>query len=161
VAVWEYSGAARGTVLAFKYGENPGLAVPLAEAAAAVAGHRLTKNSLLVPVPLHARRRRERGFDAVQELARQLGKLLGLRAARPLERPLPTVPQSGMGRAARARNAQNSFRIVRPEAVFGHPVVLVDDVMTTGATAAACARLVLGAGATSVGVLAMARARLD
>lgn len=162
-AVWEYAGPARGAVLAFKYGEVPGLAAPLAEAAVAAAGDLLiAPRPVLVPVPLHRSRARERGLDAPRELAREIGRRLGLRSAAALERPpAASTPQAGLGRAARLRNAERSFVLARPEDVFGRPAVLIDDVMTTGATATACARLLRGAGARALGVLVLARARLE
>ena len=161
LALWVYSGAARGAVLAFKYGEIPGLAEPLAEAALRAAAERFAPGQILIPVPLHPRRRRERGLNAAEELARAITRRSGIPMAQALERPLSLTPQSGLGRTERRRNAANSFRISRPEAVHGRPVVLVDDVLTTGSTAGVCARLLLGAGARSVGVLALARARLE
>ncbi|MEE9218366.1 MAG: ComF family protein [Acidobacteriota bacterium] len=162
MAVWKYEGAARGAVRAFKYGRIPGLVRPLAQAVLALAGERLlVRRPILVPVPLHPRRVRERDFDAIQALTLRLGRQLGLRVARPLARPRKATPQTGLGTRARHRNAALSFRLTRPEQIFGRPVVLLDDVLTTGATAAACARLLLGGGAREVGVLALARARLD
>jgi ComF family protein len=164
LTVWEYGGPARGAVLAFKYGVIPGLARPLAQAALLAAGGRLTgerKRPFLVPVPLHPSKLRERGMNPVHELAREIARRLDLRVVSPLERPARSTPQADLGRAARLVNAEQSFTLARPEDVLGRDLVLVDDVVTTGATATACARLLRGAGARRVGVLALARARLD
>lgn len=161
-AIWEYAPPARGAVLAFKYGHIPGLAAPLAEAALRLSGQRLARERpVLVPVPLHAVRQRQRGANAAEALARALAAPLGLRVARALERPHGATPQAGLGRQARQRNADASFRLARPEEVFGRRAVIVDDVLTTGATAGACARLLRGAGARDIGILALARARLE
>ena len=164
LALWEYGGPARGVVLAFKYGAVPGLARPLAHAALLAAGARLLEERErphLVPVPLHPSRLRQRGMNPALELARAIARRADLRVVSPLERPAASVPQAGLGRAARLHNAERSYALARPEEVFGRSVVLVDDVLTTGATATVCARLLRGAGARRVGVLALARARLD
>jgi ComF family protein len=152
-------------VLAFKYGRLPGLARPLAEALARLAeAIEAGPDAALVPVPLHPRRRRERGHDALAALAAELAALRGAggdscaRAAACLERPWRDAPQAGLSRAERLRNAADSFILARPEAVFGRGAILIDDVMTTGATAAVCSRLLLGGGAREVRVLALARA---
>ncbi len=160
-ALWTYSGPARGALLAYKYGTLPGLARPFAQAASEVAGARLAQaGAALVPVPLQPAKRRERGLDAARELAGELARRLRLDVVRALERRPSSVPQTGLGRSARQRNAAHSYRLARPEGVFGRRVVLVDDVLTTGATAHACARLLRGAGAREVGVLVLARASL-
>jgi ComF family protein len=114
--------------------------------------------SVLVPVPLHPRRLRQRGFNQSQLLARALGRLAGLPVADALARRVETATQTGLSAAARRRNVEGAFRAVRPAAVGGRVVVLVDDVLTTGATARACARALRDAGASAVRLLTLARA---
>jgi ComF family protein len=113
---------------------------------------------VLVPVPLHPRRLRERGFNqsalVVEALARRAGRPACLDA---LVRRLDTVPQAGLTAAARRRNVRGAFAVRRRAAVAGRTVTLVDDVLTTGATALACARPLTEAGAVEVRLLTVAR----
>ncbi len=113
---------------------------------------------VLVPVPLHRSRRRARGFDQTAELARKLAPLLGL----PLELGLlvktrATESQMGLARATRLANIKGSFVVRRPERVAGKLVLLLDDVMTTCATAEECARTLRNAGAREVRVAVVCR----
>jgi len=120
-----------------------------------------------VPVPLHPRRLRARGFSQAQALAAAARRAAPSPAgalppvdATVLARVRATDEQAGLSRAARARNVHGAFAVSSRAAgrVAGRRVLLVDDVVTTGATAAACARALLGAGAARVEVLALARA---
>ena len=115
---------------------------------------------LLVPVPLHARRLRERGFNQAQEIARPVARRSGAPiVARAVARVVATDPQSAMAsRGARERNLRGAF-IARPTAVAGARVAVVDDVLTSGATARAVTIALLAAHARSVRIWAVARAR--
>ena len=113
---------------------------------------------VVVPVPLHPRRLRERGYNQASLLARELGR----RAGRPcgegaLVRRKDTTPQYGLSAAARRRNVAGAFAVRRRGLVAGRVVTLVDDVFTTGATAYACARALREAGAREVRLLSLAR----
>jgi predicted amidophosphoribosyltransferase len=105
-------------------------------------------------VPLGRRRRRSRGFDQAEVLARAVAHLSGMSVLRLLDRPVETAPQARRAASERALALHGSFRVVRspPE-----DVVLVDDVLTSGATGAECARTLLRAGARRVGLLTAAR----
>jgi ComF family protein len=114
---------------------------------------------LVVPVPLHRARLRWRGFNQ----AALLGAAVARRIGRPLDvaslaRTRPTPPQTMQDHNERARNVRNAFAIKRPARVAGMRVLLVDDVMTTGATANECARVLPRAGARGVDVFTLARA---
>ena len=121
-------------------------------------------SALVAPVPLHPSRRRERGFNQAELLARGLVRSLrkektGLRlVAGSLRRMRATVPQVGLSVSARHENVSGVFSVVRPEEVRNRTVVLVDDVMTTGATLSACAAALKRAGAERVLALSLARA---
>ena len=118
----------------------------------------LEKGAVLVPVPLHPRRRRERGYNQSELLARELAIRTGLElAARALVRRVDTPPQAGLSAAGRRRNVAGAFAVRKRTSVAGRVVVLLDDVMTTGATALACARILKEAGAAEVRLLSVAR----
>jgi len=112
---------------------------------------------LLVPMPLHWRRRWSRGFNQSELLARVAGRRTGIPVACALRRRKSTNPQAGLTSAQRRVNVAGAFEVVRPQLVSGRRVVLVDDVLTTGATAGACAAVLRRAGATRVAVLTLAR----
>ena len=120
----------------------------------------------MVPVPLFRLRERERGFNQARLLAeglkRGIEKRQGGRVVRLdqglLVRTRATLPQAGLKVQARKENVRGAFAVARPEFVRGRQVVLVDDVMTTGATLSACASALKKAGAGNVFALAMARA---
>ncbi|MDG2526166.1 ComF family protein [Stenotrophomonas sp. HITSZ_GD] len=110
--------------------------------------------AMLVPVPLHATRLRQRGYDQAAELARPLARSMGLRCQLALSRRVATAAQSSLEASARRRNVRGAFECVAP--VADH-VVLVDDVMTTGATLRAAAHALRRAGATRVDAWVCAR----
>jgi ComF family protein len=114
----------------------------------------------LVPVPLHAVRRRERGFNQSELLASELSARLGLPVQPLLRRRLPTARQVGLAAAERRRNVSGAFHVPLELAPLcrNRCLVLVDDVLTTGATLDAAARALAGAGANPVLGLAAARA---
>ncbi len=113
---------------------------------------------VVMPVPLHRARLRWRGFNQ----AALLGVALARRLRCPLDattltRTQPTPPQTARDRAERARNVRGAFAVRRPARVAGLRVLLVDDVMTTGATVDECARVLRAAGARRIDVLTLAR----
>ena len=129
--------------------------------------NRISDFDRFIPVPLHWRRRRRRGFNQAELLmrhwprrARDSGLSWDPRkmAAGDLIRCRPTPSQTGLGGKARKRNLRHAFRVKSAGAVRGCRVLLVDDVLTTGATADACARALKRSGAASVHVLTLARA---
>jgi ComF family protein len=112
----------------------------------------------LVPVPLHPARHAERGFNQAELLAAPCATRWRLPTlARALVRVRPTLPQADLDAEARRANVRDAFEVGRPGEVRGRRVLLVDDVLTTGATAGAAARALRAAGAAEVGVLTLAR----
>lgn len=149
-AATTYSGPIRDVIARFKYGNNRPLAGELAAIMARrLAGEAIT-SSLIVPVPLHRRRAKERGYNQSELLARGLAKLLQLPVAtRALERIVDTRSQVGLKENERLANVKNAFR-ADPALVAGQDLLIVDDISTTGATLAACARECKRAGAKTV-----------
>jgi ComF family protein len=146
----DYAGTARDLVIALKFGGHPRAALPLAEALHAAVEAAGTPGDVIVPVPLSRRRERERGYNQALVLARALSRGCGVALdARALRRRRHTRRQSGLTRAARRRGPRGAF-VARAERVGGRCVLLVDDVLTSGATLRACAVALRRAGAASV-----------
>jgi len=118
----------------------------------------LSGSVVLVEVPLHPRRRARRGFNQAELLAEALARAAGRPRARgALVRRRETLPQTGLSARARRRNVANAFAVRQRARIAGRRVVLVDDVLTTGATLTACARALRAAGAREVRVVTVAR----
>jgi ComF family protein len=144
----------------YKYDRDVTLASPLARILADLCPLP-PQHEILVPVPLHVARLRWRGFNQALLLAKLLAKRRGLRVAPSLlRRNRPTVPQVGLNEQDRRHNLKGAFSVADDRAVSGRSVLLVDDVLTTGATAEECARSLRRAGARQVDVLVLARVAL-
>jgi ComF family protein len=156
-----FTGPTRAALHSLKYDSERRLVGPLARAMSDRWRRVAAGGEVLVPVPIHAAKRRQRGFNQAELLAREVGRILGLPVADILERREQTQAQHALGRGARARNVAHAFGVREGAAVAvaGRWVVLVDDVVTTGATLAGCARALDEAGALAVSALAVARER--
>jgi len=151
-----FGGPLADAIHALKYGDRPALARPLGRWLAASVS--LPPGAMVVAVPLGRRRRLDRGYDQASRLAEHLARATGAPClAGALRRVRETPPQVGRSRVARAANVAGAFA-ADPRRVSGRELVLVDDVVTTGATAEAAARALLVAGARRVTVVALARA---
>lgn len=113
-------------------------------------------DTVVVPVPLHSSRMRERGYNQSQLLAKGVARTLGIRTENVLNRTRPTATQTQLGLAERARNVDRAFAVRLPKRVSRKPVLLIDDVFTTGATVNACTKVLLEAHASEVTVVAVA-----
>ena len=155
-----YDDVARSLVHALKYQDRFDLAPPLGRWMARAGRELLGEADILVPVPLHWRRGWSRRYNQSGALAKVIGKHCGLPViGDALKRIRPTAQQVGLSRSERARNVQGAFRVPadRTPAIAGRRVVLIDDVLTSGATLDACARALLRAKASDVDVLVFAR----
>jgi len=152
-----FAGPLREAVHALKFRGARGLARPLARLVLESPGATMLDGAdALVPVPLAPARQRERGFNQATLIAERLGRAHGV-PVRPrwLRRQRPTLAQTELSAAERRRNVAGAF--AASPAVAGLRLVVVDDVFTTGATAAECARALRAAGARGVAVLTVAR----
>ena len=152
-------GAAREAVHRLKYGNLRAIAPQMGSLLADFLDRRGVDGDILVPVALHRRRERQRGYNQASLLAQQVGEGLGLPVvAEALSRRRDTPSQTGRSQAEERRaNVQGSFTCQRQEIVSGLNVLLVDDVCTTGATLDACAAALKDAGAESVTGVTFAR----
>jgi ComF family protein len=159
-AAVRYDDVARTMVHGLKYHDRTDLAPAMGRWMARAGRELLDDADLLVPVPLHWRRAWSRRYNQSGALARIIGRAAHLPVAGDvLRRMRPTQPQIGLSRAARAGNVQGAFQVPpgQKPSVQGRRIVLIDDVLTSGATVDACARALLRARAASVDVLVFAR----
>lgn len=158
-AAFVYEGTVRRALQKLKYGGVARLAVPLADATLPTLAEVLHESgrAVLVPVPVHPARQRERGYNQAALLADRLARRTGLPLRQLLARTRPTVKQHTLDRAARLRNLASAFALRSPLAAAPEAVVIVDDIMTTSATLETCASVLHRAGVREVYGLAVAR----
>lgn len=152
-----YEGSLQKLIQLFKYGKVESLAGPLS---------RLMIRALpleqrfdaVIAMPMHWLKRRQRGFNQAELLARPVAKRYGLKLASNLRRKRYTKPQAGLNEAERRENLKDSFSVRKPERIAGKRVLLIDDVFTTGATLRAAVSALKRAGAVHVSALTLARA---
>jgi ComF family protein len=156
-----FTGVTRRAIHELKYAGERRLARPLGEAVAARWRRAGAGGDVLVPVPASPDRIRERGFDHAALIAAVAGSSLHLPVLRALERAHDTASQHALGRTGREANVGGAFRIRDGGAagIRGRWIVLVDDLVTTGATLAGCATVLLDAGTASVSAVTVARER--
>ena len=153
-AACEYSEAARHVTFRFKYEGKRILARDMAGLVLRRFG--VIGGDVLIPVPLHRKRMKERGFNQAELLAVELSRLMGMPAYDAMERTRDTRRQFELDVTKRAANVENAFGIREGFDAEGLDVVLVDDILTTGVTAGECAQVLRRAGAKSVGLIVFA-----
>ena len=165
-SVWHFEGPPRAAIHRFKYRQKSALAARLApylaqklEEDAVLQGF---APQFLVPVPLHRTRLKNRGFNQSLLLAAELGRLVGVETREILCRTRDTAPQVELGRDERAKNVRGAFAINsakghNPNDWGGVPILLIDDVFTTGATLGEAAKILQKAGAGEICALTLGR----
>ena len=157
-----YGGTLKDVILLFKYRKYAPLSRPLARFAdSCLSGDEPLWESaeLLVPVPLHPSRKRERGFNQARLLSRDLGAIRGLDVlAGALVKTLNRPAQAGLRAVDRERNVRSAYAVRHADRVRGKTLILVDDVTTTGATVRECAKVLKKAGAREVRAITLAQA---
>ncbi len=157
-AVFRYDDASRPLILRFKHGDRTAAAPQFARWMARAGGELLTEAQVIVPVPLHRWRLWRRRYNQAALLAQALAKQANIPCVPDsLSRVRATPSQGRLGRGQRRRNVQGAFRLCREAAVQGKRVLLIDDVLTSGATVGECVRVLLRGGAERVEVLTLAR----
>jgi competence protein ComFC len=158
----EYGGTLKDLILLFKYRKFSVLGRGLAGFAGRVAGgdeELWWGVEALVPVPLHPRRKRDRGFNQSRVFAGELGKIMRMPVLDgALIKIRHTPPQTSLVSRDRAENVVDAYRVKKPDLVSGKTLLLVDDVFTTGSTIDECARVLLASGAKEIRALTIARA---
>jgi ComF family protein len=152
-----YGDLSRGLAIRLKYGRKVAIARTMARYMAPLIGG-AEGDPLFVPVPLHRSRLWQRGFNQSALVARELSRTLKLPTnAVALRRLKRTPPLKGMSFVQRRKTVAGAFKVADQAAVAGRTVILVDDVLTTGSTAEACARVLQRAGAARVELITWAR----
>ena len=157
-ACGSYEGGLRASILALK--REPHVARRLAAMMLQAQKRKPSdKADLIIPVPLHSRRERERGFNQAALLARELARETKLPVDEHslVRRSQTERHRTGMDARARRESVADAFAVRHPKLIAGRRVLLVDDVFTTGATVSACAAVLKAAGAKDVYVLTIAR----
>ncbi len=159
-ALWYYEGNVRHSLLRYKFHNRRNYAAAYAR----LLGMKLMKEDrldfdVLTYIPISAKRLRKRGFDQVELLAQRLGQELQMTPVATLTKVRHNRQQSRIvGVAQRRANVLGAYAVIADESIRGKRILLLDDILTTGATAGECARLLLSAGATEVQFAAIAAA---
>jgi ComF family protein len=161
-AYGSYDGELRDLIHLLKYEQvTPAAGVLGGMLAGAIAKLNISQPVLIIPVPLHSSKRRQRRFNQAELIARAALKGMAIPGAElatnVLVRQRATVSQIGLTRPQRAENIRGAFRVQHPEKIAGRSILVVDDVLTTGTTASECARVLRKAGAAKVWVATVAR----
>lgn len=157
-----YDGLVRRSLLRYKFSGLSAYAKAYAELLASCMDENALRCDLITWVPLGEKRLRERGYDQARLLAEEIASLRGLRCERLLVKRKDNPPQSGTGSPEKRReNVKGVYAAAAPSVTQGARVLIVDDIVTTGATLCECARMLKAAGAAEVSAITLARSKRD
>ncbi len=157
LAAFHYGGPMADAIVRFKHGNHPEFGRRLGKMMVSVLVDELPEADVLVPVPLHPARAFLRGYNQAELLAQELGRSMATPVVRGLVRVANTGSQRDRSRQERLAALSGAFRVPKPKTIAGLRVVLVDDVVTTGATSVECAKTLRQAGVREVCVVSLAR----
>ena len=159
--MWYYKDKIRAAILRYKFYSRRHYAKPFGRfLAMKLLEKDKTDFDLITWVPISRRRKWRRGFDQVELLAQEVTEHLQIPLVDTLKKIRHTPPQSGLGDVSRRRaNVLGAYRCIRPKAVRGKRILLLDDIITTGATLSECARVLLTAGGSEVHCAVVAATR--
>lgn len=162
VAALYYEGVVRDSVLRYKFHGRQTYAAAYGRLVAMAVAQQALEVDLVTHVPVSRKRHRQRGYDQAERLSRAVAQELGLKWQRLLRKIRDNPAQSGISAPEHRRaNVLGVYRVLHPEAVQGKRILIIDDVMTTGATLSECCRTLQDAGALQVSCAALACARRD
>jgi len=157
-----YDGVLRDAIHRFKFQKRKNLAGPLGVLLVKYLSHTpdfsMEEIDCIIPVPLHRKRQRQRGYNQAELLAQVISKYYEVPVVSALERTKDTHPQFDLPREERLTNVKGAFKVSDPKAVYNKKIILLDDIFTTGSTIAECSKTLKIAGARSVEVLTLSRA---
>lgn len=157
-----YDGVLRTALHRFKFQKRKNLADPLGVLLVKYLSHtpelKIDEMDFIIPVPLHRRRQRERGYNQAELLARVVSRYYEVPVIPALERVKDTHPQFDLPRESRFTNIKGAFKISDSRAVYNKQILLLDDIYTTGSTIAECSKTLKIAGARRVEILTLSRA---
>ncbi len=159
-AVFSYTEPVKKAIIQFKFQNNTDLASLFVKEILFHLKDFIEKidPTLIIPVPLHLKRLRERGYNQCLLLAKKIAKVLDVPCDfKVLKKIKATPPQVGLSLAERYKNIKGSFAVIKPDYIKKKRIVLIDDVFTTGSTVNECAKVLMKAGAESVWVITLAR----
>lgn len=160
-----YDGVLRTALHRFKFQKRKKLAEPLGILLVKYLSHtpelKVEEMDCIVPIPLHPRRQRERGYNQAELLARVISRYYEVPVVSALERIKNTHAQFDLPREARLENVKGAFKVSEPKAVYNKRILILDDIYTTGSTMGECAKTLKTAGARRVEILTLSRAIED
>ncbi|NLB91567.1 MAG: ComF family protein [Clostridiales bacterium] len=157
---FDYQGINQKLILQLKFGQIQAAALPLAQAMIWRIEQQEENFEGILPIPLYKKRKQQRGFNQAEILAKKISEATGIVLIEGIRRIKNTSAQTKLNKTQRKENVENAFEIIKKEAIQGKTLLLLDDVVTTGATAMACAKVLKEGGAGKVFLLSVAHAPL-
>ena len=158
-AAFIYEDLIRDMIHEIKFRKRRHVAQGLGRLWAGVIAKDIPAYAILVPLPMHPKKRRERGFDQAEVMAAAIAETTGIKLIKALERIQDTPPQSGLHPQQRAENVRGAFRVPHGVNITGESIMLIDDIYTTGASLNECARVLKAGGAEDVFAMTLAIAQ--